>query len=279
MESELFGHERGAFSGAVAQRKGKFEAAQGERSSSTRSGTSGPKQQLDLLRVLETHTIVRVGGNQADSGGRPDRGGHEPGSEQGGRRPGSSARTCSIGSTSFPSRCRRCASARRTSRCWSSTCWSGCAPKPQRPCSRVTEEAMGRCMAHDWPGNVRELRNVLERGSVVTPGPVVGCGCPGPGGGGGLRRGRAGHCSRWKPVEREHIAEVLRYHNGNVSQSARVLGIDRVTLYSKIRKYGPSPRARKPRAGRDGRREQPGDVTLSRRCAPPFPAQDPTVFA
>jgi len=99
---------------------------------------------------------------------------------------------------------------------------------------RLDERARAWLLAHDWPGNVRELRNILERGIVLASGSVLR-----PEHLGALGEGQA---SDKKPlsledVERRHIAEILRQTGGNVSQAARVLDIDRATLYTKIRKY------------------------------------------
>jgi transcriptional regulator of acetoin/glycerol metabolism len=92
-------------------------------------------------------------------------------------------------------------------------------------------------MAHDWPGNVRELRNVLERGAVVAQGSIIqlpDLGMP-------ERPGapvRPGTLASLEEVERRHVTAVLASTAWNVSQSARILGIDRVTLYNKIKKWG-----------------------------------------
>ena len=93
---------------------------------------------------------------------------------------------------------------------------------------------MSHILAHDWPGNVRELRNVLERGIVLASGSVLR-----PEHLGDLGDGHAGDKKplSLEQVERRHIAEILRQTAGNVSQAARVLDIDRATLYTKIRKY------------------------------------------
>ena len=101
---------------------------------------------------------------------------------------------------------------------------------------RVSPDAMAGLLAHDWPGNVRELRNVLERGAVVAQGDVIRSDDLGLGASGSSSSPLAS-LSSLEEVEKRHITEVLARCSGNVSQSARVLGIDRVTLYNKIKKY------------------------------------------
>ena len=87
-------------------------------------------------------------------------------------------------------------------------------------------------MSYPFPGNVRELRNVLERAMVVSPGPLIGPADL------NIPVGGAGQSDdSLDSVERLHIARVLEQSGGNVSHAARVLDIDRVTLYNKIRKY------------------------------------------
>ena len=93
-------------------------------------------------------------------------------------------------------------------------------------------------MAHDWPGNVRELRNALERGAVMARGPVItpldlDLAPPGlPGG-----TPSAEPADSLRDVERKHIVVTLQQHNWNITRSAKALGIDRVTLYNKIKRY------------------------------------------
>jgi DNA-binding NtrC family response regulator len=100
---------------------------------------------------------------------------------------------------------------------------------------QVSHEAMAVLLAHDWPGNVRELRNVLERGAVVAQGEVLtpsDLGLAAPSG-----EAPSGP-STLDEVEKRHIAGVLAHCAGNVSQAARLLGIDRVTLYNRMKRYG-----------------------------------------
>jgi DNA-binding NtrC family response regulator len=104
----------------------------------------------------------------------------------------------------------------------------------------VSPEGMAALLAHDWPGNVRELRNVLERGAVVAKGDLIKPAdlglAPAPARVPGTNA--PGEPATLEDVEKKHISEVLAHTGGNVSQAARLLNIDRVTLYNKIRKFG-----------------------------------------
>jgi len=236
LESELFGHERGAFTGAVARRKGKFEAAHGGTLFLDEVGDISPKLQLDLLRVLEDRRIHRVGGNdvvevevrviaatnrdlaRAVSVGQ--------------FREDLYYRLCVIPITLPPLRERR-----EDIPLLVHHLISRLAVDLGRPIEGVAPDAMAALVAHTWPGNVRELRNVLERGAVVAKSQVIlvaDLGLPG-------ELGRAGGAVAaplsLEAVEKRHISEVLTYAQGNVTQAARVLGIDRMTLYNKIKRY------------------------------------------
>jgi DNA-binding NtrC family response regulator len=101
----------------------------------------------------------------------------------------------------------------------------------KRPIDGVSHEGMALLMSYPFPGNVRELRNILERAMVVTSGPFIEASDL------NLPTSHQPTDDSLESVEHQHIAKVLEQSNGNVSQAARVLGIDRVTLYNKIRKY------------------------------------------
>jgi DNA-binding NtrC family response regulator len=108
----------------------------------------------------------------------------------------------------------------------------------RKPLEGVSAEALEILMAHDWPGNVRELRNVLERGAVLARGPIVtplDLEVAPPGVPAGAATTEATDSLR--EVERKHIEATLRQHNWNITRSAKALGIDRVTLYNKIKRY------------------------------------------
>jgi len=234
LESELFGHEKGAFTGAVARRKGKFEMAHGGTLFLDEVGDVSPKLQLDLLRALEDRKFHRVGGSEtievdvrviaatnrdikkavADGSFREDL----------------YYRLDVIQVKLPPLRERK-----EDILGLVEHFLERLGAELQRNL-RVSPDAMAALLAHDWPGNVRELRNVLERGAVVAQGDVI-------------RHedlGLAESASRspaptslssLDEVEKRHIAVILAHCSGNVSQSARVLGIDRVTLYNKMKKY------------------------------------------
>jgi len=103
----------------------------------------------------------------------------------------------------------------------------------------VSPEGMAALVAHGWPGNVRELRNVLERGAVVAKSSVIQLGdlglpVPDP----ARVLPPVGDPPSLEVVEKRHVADVLSWAGGNVTHAARVLGIDRMTLYNKMKRYG-----------------------------------------
>ncbi len=101
---------------------------------------------------------------------------------------------------------------------------------------RISGEATDLVMAYHWPGNVRELKNILERGAVVAKGPIIEAedlGLALPEG----EEAEGAPPASLKEMERGHILNVLKEHDWNITQSAQILGIDRVTLYHKIKKY------------------------------------------
>ncbi|WP_242352508.1 MULTISPECIES: sigma-54-dependent transcriptional regulator [Anaeromyxobacter] len=236
LESELFGHEKGAFTGAISRRKGKFEAAHGGTLFLDEVGDIGPKLQLDLLRVLEERRFHRVGGNEpievdvriVAATNRDLR----RAAREGKFREDLFYRLNVIPILIPPLRERR-----EDIPLLVENFVERLSVEMKRRIEGLTPEAMSALMAHDWPGNVRELRNVLERGAVVASGPVIqlsDLGLPtkldAP--------PRHGTLASLEEVERRHVAAMLAHTNGNVSQSARILGIDRVTLYNKMKKWG-----------------------------------------
>ncbi len=235
LESELFGYERGAFTGANARREGKFAQADGGTLFLDEIGDIGPKLQLDLLRVLEERRVTRLGG--ADSFAVDVRiiaatnRDLERAVSDGSFRQDLFYRLNVIRVALPPLRERQHDIPLLVERFLERL-----RVEMRKDVDGVTPEAMALLMAHRWPGNVRELRNVIERGFVVARGREIEAHEL------GLSAAPAGadveRPASLAEVERKHIALVLERTDGNVTQAARILDIDRVTLYNKIRKYG-----------------------------------------
>jgi transcriptional regulator with GAF, ATPase, and Fis domain len=237
LESELFGRERGAFTGAVARQSGRFELADGSTIFLDEIGELPLEAQVKLLRVLQDHVVERLGSAQPikvdvriiAATNRDLR----RAVEEGRFRQDLFYRLNVITITLLPLRDRKEDIPLLVDRLLEQL-----SSELKRPAERVSPEAMAILLAHSWPGNVRELRNVLERAIVVSEGPVLearhlglvlqdGAGAPTP-----------EHPASLEEVERQYIGSVLKQSGGNVTQAARILDIDRVTLYAKIRKYG-----------------------------------------
>ena len=234
IESELFGHMKGSFTGAIEDRKGKWEQADGGTLFLDEIGDISPKLQLDLLRVLEERRVTRVGGTESIpvdvriiAATNRDL---QKAIAEGRFREDLFYRLNVITLTLAPLRDRK-----EDIPLLVDILLEQLAVEMKKPVEGVSPEGMALLLAHSWPGNVRELRNVLERGVVVSTGPLLL-----PGDLGLTLRGEEipSHPASLAEIERQHIAAVLRNTGGNVSQAARILDIDRVTLYSKIHKFG-----------------------------------------
>jgi DNA-binding NtrC family response regulator len=237
LESELFGHEKGAFTGAATGARGKFEIAAGGTLFLDEIGDISPKLQLDLLRVLDAREFRRVGGSQLiktdvriiAATNRDLKKLVEAGSF----REDLFYRLNVIPVTLPPLRERK-----EDIPLLVEHFLAQLRTEMRKPLEGVSAEALEILMAHDWPGNVRELRNVLERGAVLARGPIVtplDLEVAPPGVPAGAATTEATDSLR--EVERKHIEATLRQHNWNITRSAKALGIDRVTLYNKIKRY------------------------------------------
>jgi two-component system, NtrC family, response regulator AtoC len=237
LESELFGHEKGAFTGADAQRKGRFEAADGGTLFLDELGEIPVSTQVKLLRVLQERTFERVGGHQ------PVR---------------ADARLVCATNRNLREMVKA-GDFREDLFYRVNVVTVTCPPLRERPSDipllvrhflraesvslTVPEEVMARLSAYHWPGNVRELENVVRRCVALTSGD-------------GLRvqdlpaellqatrlppgesapQGLVGDLER---IERNALLSGLEEAGWNVSRAARLLGLGRTALQYKMKKYG-----------------------------------------
>ena len=233
LESELFGHERGAFTGAQFRKKGKFEVADGGTVFLDEISDISLKTQTDLLRVLQEKEIVRVGGTQpirvdfrCIAATNRDLDGLV---KAGSFRPDLFYRLHVFCIDLPPLRERKEDVPLLVQHFLDKFCMATNRPVPQ-----VSQQAMDLLMNHDWPGNVRELENAVERALVVSRAAEI---KPADFSFQFQTLAAAGGRTL-DDVERAYIVRILQETNRNLSRSARILDIDRTTLYNKIRKYG-----------------------------------------
>lgn len=235
LESELFGHERGAFTGAQARKKGKFEVADGGTVFLDEISDISLRVQTDLLRVLQEKEIVRVGDTMPvkvdfraiaatnkslerlveDRLFRSDL-----------------YYRLNVFAINIPPLRER----KEDIPLLTAHFLEKFARQMNRPPQRLAPETIDLLMRYDWPGNVRELENAIERALLMRregdlkpedfpfqlhpAGPAIATG------------------QRLEDIEKAHIERVLAETRWNLSKAARILDIDRTTLYNKIRKYG-----------------------------------------
>jgi len=233
LESELFGHEKGSFTGAQYRRKGKIELAHGGTLFLDEIGDITPKMQIDLLRVLESRTFTRLGGNkEIHSDFRlvcATNQDLEKLVEEGGFREDLYYRI-KVFSLEVPPLRERSDDILPLARHFVGK-YARSMGKAKK---EISEGAAEILKGYRWPGNVRELENAIERAMVVGQGDQIRPeDLP-------LRveeKGNDAGVTSLEAMEKEHIQRILREMDGNVTQSARVLGIDRATLYNKMKKY------------------------------------------
>jgi DNA-binding NtrC family response regulator len=255
IESELFGHEKGSFSGAAARRRGQFEVAHGGTLFLDEIGDMSLSAQAKVLRALQTGEVTRVGSEKAFT---------------------VDVRVIAATNKELPAEVRegtfredlffrlavvpiRAPALRErledvpllAERFLQLACReNGLRPKPVDP-------AVPRRLAqYRWPGNVRELRNLCERlvimsGERVTEADVpaeIGpraAGAAAPGGPADLSRyGEVGLRELRDLVERDYILQKLEEHDWNITQAAQALGVERTNLHKKIKQHGLSRAAR-----------------------------------
>ncbi len=236
LESELFGHEKGAFTGAQFKRKGKFEMADGGTLFLDEVATISTKMQIEILRVIESKQFNRVGGNQTIHSDfrliTATNQSLEDLVKEGKFREDLYYRL-NVFTIHIPPLRERRGDIPLLSHFFLHKLTTAM----NKPIKKINDEAMSFLTEYEWPGNVRELENAIERAVVI------------------------GKCDTIRvedlpfhiatnhiniesgdkslaAVEKKYILQILNENNWNISRSALQLQIDRVTLYNKINKYG-----------------------------------------
>jgi DNA-binding NtrC family response regulator len=233
MESELFGHQKGAFTDAKETKRGRLELAHGGTLFLDEIGEIGMRMQIDLLRVLEDRVFYRVGGTQpmeADfrviAATNRDL---QNAIKEGSFREDLFYRLNVISFQMPPLKARK-----EDLPLLAEHFLYRFSQETNKPIDKISREAMDELMLYDWPGNIRELENAVERAVVVGKGreilpkdlPIF-CYEPSP----------VPQSNTLQEVEKAHIQKILAENQWNIARSAKILGIDRSTLYSKIKRY------------------------------------------
>ncbi|MCP3899458.1 MAG: sigma-54-dependent Fis family transcriptional regulator [Desulfobacteraceae bacterium] len=234
MESELFGYQKGAFTDAKETRKGRLEMANGGTLFLDEIGEISMRMQIDLLQVLEDKIFYRVGGTQPISAHFRVIAATNANIEQ-----AILDRTFRedlfyrLNVITFVMPLLR--NRREDIPLLANHFLAQFTQEVNSGVERISRDAMDELMLHDWPGNVRELSNAIERAVVVCRTrsiapedlPIVKT----------LENELKNKYFSLNDIERRHIIQILDDTEWNISKSASILGIDRSTLYNKIKRY------------------------------------------
>jgi DNA-binding NtrC family response regulator len=257
IESELFGHEKGSFSGAGARRRGQFEVADGGTLFLDEIGDMSLSAQAKVLRALQTGEVTRVGSEKAflvdvrvAAATNQDLGAMV---KEGTFREDLYFRLNVVPLRSPALRERLDDVPRLADRFVTLACReNGLRPKP------VDAAVLERLVTYRWPGNVRELRNVCERMAIMSgaritladvpaeigPRPAAADAPPGAADLSGY--GEVALKDLRDLVERDYILKKLEEHDWNITQAAQALGVERTNLHKKIKQHGLSRAHRGP---------------------------------
>ena len=241
LESELFGHVKGSFTGAVKDKTGLFTAAKGGTFFLDELGETTPSTQVKLLRVLQNREVIPVGATESIATDTRVIAATNRELEEEMKRGafrGDLYYRLNVFAIHLPPLRQR----RDDIPLLAGTFLDRLGELRNEPPKRLTEEAAQAMLEYAWPGNVRELENALERAVILTPGEEVELGVlpsriaerrseP-------LVAERTPANPTLEVIERSYIMYVLQNEGGNKSRAADVLGIDPSTLYRKLGRYG-----------------------------------------
>jgi DNA-binding NtrC family response regulator len=235
LESELFGHEKGSFTGAYAQKKGKFEFANRGTLFLDEVGEMSANIQVHLLRVLEEKEFTRVGGNEpikvdvrVISATNKDL---KRAIATGEFREDLYYRLNVVTIELPPLRERK-----EDVPLLAQHFLNKFALENQKEITGFSPEATEFLLGYDWPGNVRELENAIERAVILAKDSLITVAdLPQE----NISLARSAPTGKsLKELEKDHLLNILNETGGNYSETARILGITRMTLYNKAREYG-----------------------------------------
>ena len=239
LESELFGHEKGSFTGAASQKKGKFEMSDGGTIFLDEIGDISAKLQMDLLRILQERSFYRVGGSeeiQVDVRVIAATNSNLHDAVISGKFRDDLFYRLNVINIHIPPLRER----REDIPLLAHSFVERIAHELGKEVGDLSEGALKILIDYNWPGNVRELENAVERAIVTCRSHVL------------TEEDFAflnhthGEKKKWsvpenismEEMEKQLIAATLQRTKGNIKESSEVLGIDRSTLYEKIKKYG-----------------------------------------
>jgi DNA-binding NtrC family response regulator len=248
VESELFGHEKGAFTGAVARREGKFEAAHGGTLFLDEVGDMPLETQAKLLRAIQEKEFERVGGNQpikVDVRLLAATNQDLEAAVKAGRFREDLYYRLRVVEIVIPPLAER----REDIPLLIDRFAKNAAERFGRPVKLFTAEALRACVAHPWKGNVRELRSAIEQALLLAPGDEIDAAdlfgttdAPAdagpPSNGAGVRSFKEAKDHVVATFERDFILSALKRHGGNITKAAEDVGMYRQNFQQKMRELG-----------------------------------------
>jgi len=232
LESELFGHEKGSFTGAVAQKKGKFEAGHNGTLFLDEIGEINPNTQVHLLRALEEKKITRVGGNEevaVDVRVIAATNRDLKADIKAGKFREDLYYRLKVVSIDLPPLRER----KQDILLLADHFLRKYTEENKKEKKTFSPEVIEFMLNYSWPGNVRELENMIEHSVILSQNPAITLA--------ELPQDIVYPCPEEEKtidaVMKNHILNVLKETEGNITKAAKILGVQRMTLYNKLRKY------------------------------------------